>query len=281
MDSVTVSAAVLDRFERVSLYNSPYPAHDSGCAIDLYPERGTDIAVSPVCGTVRSVRTVRCPDRPYAVSEDHLLLIDCSDFIARILHVAPTVEAGEKIEVGDPIGTLIRSGFFHRWVDNHIHLGFRRPGQNLIRASGSVRIDLGVSVTGREWNGIGTVTEVGRTYVHLDSPSGSRTGFASLASDDGIPLDGGLAHYDGGGALTSTDRDVSLLGTVIGTGQGRDVAWNDVAVYADDHRATGLSLFAAQGALGTKILFQDGHDIAVGDELEITIEPASERVRLG
>jgi hypothetical protein len=281
MDSVTVSAAVLDRFERVSLYNSPYPAHDAGCAVDLYPDRGTDTAVSPVSGTVRSVRTVRCPDRSYAVSEDHLLLVECDDSIARILHVAPTVEAGEEIEVGDPIGRLIRSGFFDRWVDNHIHLGFRRPGQNPTRASGSVRVDLGVSVTGREWDGVGTVTEIGRTYVYLDSPSGGRTGFASLASDEGVPLDGGLVHYDGGGALASTDGDVSLLGTVIGTGRGRDVAWNDVAVYASDRRATGLSLFASRGALGTKVLFRDGHDIAIGDELEIAIEPASDRIRLG
>ena len=276
---VTLSEPVLRRYERFSLYNSPYPAHDAGCAIDLYP--GTDTAVSPVSGTVRSVRTVRCPRKPYAVPEDHLLLIECESYVARILHVSPTVQAGDEVEIGDRIGTLIRSGFFARWVDNHIHLGFRRPEQNLTRASGSLRIDVDVSVRGVTWDGRGTVVETGETYIHLDSPSNTGSEFAALASDAGAPLDGGLVHYSGGGTLESTVGNVSLLGTAIGTSDGRDLSWNDVAVYANGHRASGISLFASQGRLGTKLLFHNGHDIAVGEVIDVEIEPTTDPIQLG
>lgn len=277
---VSLAATVLDRYERFSRYNSPYPAHDAGCAIDLYP--GTDRAVSPVSGTVRSVRTVSCPDRPYAVSEDHLLLLDCGSHVARILHVDPDVEAGDRVEIGDRLGTLVRSGFFGQWVDNHLHVGFRRPEQNLYRASGSLPIDLGVSVTGLDWDGRGTVVETGQTHVRLDSPSGrGQQGFAALADTDGVPLEGGLVHYRGGGTFATAEGERSLLGTPIGTADGRGIEWADVAVFADDRRASGLSLFASRVPFGAKLVFQEGHGFEVGDDIAVSIEPVADPIRLG
>ncbi|CCQ36293.1 peptidase M23 family protein [Natronomonas moolapensis 8.8.11] len=276
---VSLSAAVLDRYERFSRYNSPYAAHDAGCAIDLYP--GTDGAVSPVAGTVRSIRTVRCPDRPYAASEDHLLLIDCGSHVARILHVDPDVEVGERIDVGDRLGALLRSGFFGRWVDTHLHLGFRQPEQNLNRANGSLPIGLDASVTGLEWDGRGTIVEAGRSYVRLDSPSGrGRRGFTALADDDGVGLDGGLAHYRGGGTFATAEGERSLLGTPIGTADGREIEWADVAVFAADRRATGLSLFASQVPFGAKLVFRGGHGFEVGDDITVSIEPTADPIRL-
>lgn len=276
---VGLPSDVLYQYERFSLYNSPYPAHDTGCAIDLYP--GDDEALSPVSGDILATRTVRCPKKPYAVSEDSLILIDCGDYVARILHVDPAVESGDSIEVGKPLGSLVRSGFFGRWVDNHLHLGFRRPEQNLQRASGSLPIDIELSVSGVRWDGIGTVIETGQTYVLLDSPASGTDGFAALASDDGVPLDGGLTHYAGGGVLGAGSGEVSLLGTPIGEIDGRAVEWRDVAIYADELRATGLSLFASQGLLGVKLVFHDGHHFAVGDAVEVAIEPTDEPTRLG
>ena len=84
---VTVPASTLANYRRFSLYNSPYAAHDHGCAIDLYPEDNRGL--SPVAGEVVDTRTVRVPDRPYAVAEDHLLLIDTGECVARVLHVDP------------------------------------------------------------------------------------------------------------------------------------------------------------------------------------------------
>ncbi|WP_254839592.1 hypothetical protein [Natronomonas marina] len=281
---VTLSEAVVRRYDRFSLYNSPYPAHDAGCAVDLYS--GGEVARSPVPGEVLETRTVRCPPKSYAADEDHLVLVDCGDVVARVLHVDPTVEAGERVEVGDPLGKLVRSGFFGQWVDNHVHLGFRKHDQNLRRATGSLPLDLGVAVEGVPWDGTGEVVEAGPTHVQLDSPTADGRGFAAIASDGGVPLDGGLAHYTGGGALAATDGAVSLLDTVVGTADGRDVQWDDVAVWVTDGdgrrvRATGLSLFASQVPFGAKVVFHEGHDLSVGDRLTVSIEPTADPIRLG
>lgn len=277
---VVVPGGVIERYDRFSRYNSPYPAHEAGCAIDLYP--GTDAAFSPVSGVVRSTRTVRCPQKPYATAEDHLILVDCGDHVARILHVDPGVEAGDDVAVGDRLGTSIRSGFFGRWVDNHIHLGFRPPEQNLQRASGSLPIDIDAPVTGLNWDGSGRVIEAGPTHVLLDSPSaGGCSGFTALADDEGVPLDGGLVHYSGGGTFSPADGERSLLGATVGTANGRSLTWGDVAVYANDHRATGLSLFASQVPFGTKVVFHTGHGFDIGDRIDVTVEPTAEPTRLG
>lgn len=281
---VTLPGPVVRRYDRVSLYNSPYPAHDAGCAIDLYPRRET--APSPVTGEVLATRSVRCPPKPYAVEEDHLVLVDCGEVVARILHVDPAVEAGERLAVGDPIGETVRSGFFGQWVANHVHLGFREPDQNLRRATGSLPLEVNVEVDGVAWDGTGEVVETGPTHVRLDAPDHPGSGFAALASDDGTPLDGGLVHYAGGGALTPAEGDLSLLGTPVGRADGRDVDWRDVAGWVEDGaerrvRATGLSLFASQVPFGAKLVFHEGHDFTVGDRLTVSIEPTADPIRLG
>lgn len=271
---VTISRSIVSQYERFSIYNSPYPAHDSGCAIDLYP--GTDIATSPVSGTVQTIKSVQCPDKSYATSKEYLLIIRCESYIARILHVDPVVDIGETVNAGDSLGTLIRSGFFSRWVDKHIHLEFRSSTQDIHRARGSLQVELDVSVTGINWNGVGTVTESGSTYILVSLPStDTKSGFVGLADDDGIPLDGGLAHYDAGGAFSSIRGKRSLLGTVVGVADGRDIRWYDTSVYVNDHEATGLSLFAMQVPYRIKIIFDNGHNFNIGDEIKTSIDPAS------
>ncbi|MFC5279081.1 hypothetical protein ACFPM1_09980 [Halorubrum rubrum] len=291
---VRLPVGILSRYRRFSRFNSPYPAHDAGRAIDLYPP-GED-GVSPVTGVVRETHTVGCPDRSYAASEDHLIVVDLDDewcrrtgtepgTIARILHVIPSVEPGDRVDVGDSLGPMTRSGFFGRWVDDHVHLGFRAPGTDVLRASGSLPVDVDVSVAGVSWNGTGTVLTRGPSHVVLDAPTHPDPGerFAAIASDDGVPLDGGLAHYAGGGGFADVDlgRTVSLWGTRVGVATDRGIEWEPIDVTANGERVTGLSLFAARdGDYGAKVIRPD-HEFAVGDRVSVDVVPSDDPIRLG
>ena len=300
---VPLPAALFALYERFSCYNSPYPAHDRGCAVDLYPE--SNVGVSPVPGEIVATRTVRCPSKPYAVDEDHLVVVDVADdwaggrgadLLARILHVDPAVEPGEWVEAGDSLGEMVRSGFFGQWVDNHVHLGFRASDANPYRAAGSLPVAPAIPVTGAQWDGTGTVVETGETFVRLDAPTHPEPGtWATIAADDGTPLDGGVAHYTGGGAYGAQDGSLTLLGTEVGTAVSRpsgadseepastrlaNVTWADVQVRANGEQATGLSLFAAREGFGAKVVFHEGHEFTVGDLLSVDLVPGAP-VRLG
>ena len=279
---VRLPASVAARYERFSLYNSPYPAHDRGCAVDLYPGENGGPAPSPVAGTVRDTRTVRCPSRPYAVEEDHLIVVETDDRLARILHVDPAVDAGDEVAVGDSLGRLVRSGFFGRWVDDHLHLGFRSLDANPYRASGSLPVEIDCEVAPLAWDGTGTIVETGASHIRLDAPVSTECdGFAALASDEGIPLDGGLAHYDGVGTFGHASDRLSLLGTTVATPTETGLAWDDVAVTVDGRRATGLSLFAARVPFGAKVVFHEGHDFSVGESVRVALDETDDPIRLG
>jgi hypothetical protein len=301
----TLGDALLSRYPRFSLYNSPYPAHDLGCAVDLYPDRADGLAPSPVAGTVLDIQERRVPDQSYAEATDTVLLLSVEEeatpgltldgneydeeWVARILHVDPAVAPGDRVEVGDPLGRLVRSGFFAPWVANHVHLELRHRGANLLRARGSPRLvlDTDVAITPVGWDGHGTVVEVGETYVRLDRPAHPGDGWAALASDEGRPLDGGLRHYAGGGRFGSNapaaggrEEPVTLLGQRVGVARDRDVTWGDVAVRLDGEPVTGLSLFVGREDLGAKVVAR-GHDHAVGDEVVVDVVPTDDPARLG
>jgi len=271
---VTLDGGVLARYPRASLYNSPYPAHDAGCAVDLYP--GTARAPSPVAGEVVQTRTVRCPSKPYAADHDHLIVVDTGEYLARILHVAPAVESGNTVAVGDDLGRMVRSGFFAPWVDNHVHIGFRERDADAVRASGSLPLDLDAPVEPVSWDGTGDVVEVGETYALLDAPEHPAPGdaLAGIATDDGRVLDGGLPHYEGGGVFgpSGVDDSVSFLGTHAGdVTDSRTVAWQDITVTANSEPIRGLSLWLGVDRLGVKLV-APGHDFAVGDSVAVSVE---------
>ncbi len=266
--TATLGPEQLFQYYRFSLYNSPFTAHDEGCAIDLYPERG---APSPVAGEVIETKTVTAPSKPYAAEHDHLILIDTGEYVARTLHVDPTVEAGDTVEVGDSLGELVRAGFFAPWVPNHIHLGFRTHEANAYRASGSLPVTATVELTGVEWDGTGTVTDAGETWARLDAPVHPAPGeqFAGIASGGGV-LDGGFPHYDGGGVLAGGTQ-ATLAGQSVGTLADRTVEWDDCTVLANGTPITGVALFCAQDNIGAKLVGRD-LSLSVGAHVDVTVE---------
>jgi hypothetical protein len=277
--AVTIPRDVLFQYYRFSLYNSPFDAHDEGCAIDLYPDG--ERAPSPVAGEVLDTKTVRAPPKAYAAEHDHLILVDTGDTVARLLHVDPAVEPGETVTVGDDLGELVLAGFFAPWVPNHIHLGFRAPDTNPYRASGSLPVDVAVDVTPLSWDGTGTVAEAGETWVRLDEPAHPTPGesFVGIANDadggDSGVLDGGLPHYSGGGLLGRDGTDAAALaGQRVGTADGRTVAWDDLTVLANGEPITGIALFCGRERFGAKLVGED-IDLAVGDEVRVTVERAA------
>lgn len=293
-EAVTLPASVLDRYRRFSRFNSPYPAHDDGRAIDLYPAGETGI--SPVAGTVCETRTLGCPKRSYAAETDHLIVVALDDdwcrragaepgTTARVLHVIPQVSPGDHVAVGDALGPMTRSGFFGQWVDNHVHVGFRAPGVNALRASGSLPVDVEGAVDPMSWDGQGVVVERGPTHVVLDAPRHPAPGeaFAAIASDEGVPLDGGLAHYAGGGAFATLQagNEIRLWGTRIGVATDRGIAWDAIDVLANGERVVGLSLFAARDAgYGAKIVCPD-REFAIGESVSMSVVPSEDPIRLG
>ena len=278
--AVTLGERVLARYRRFSLYNSPFPAHDRGCAIDLYPEGDSgpsvgdaETAPSPVAGEVVATREVRAPPKPYAADTDHLVVVDTGDWLARVLHVEPCVAVGDRVERGEDLGTLVRAGFFAPWVPNHLHLGFRHPGDDPYRASGSLPIEVDVTVEGLDWEGTGTVVESGDTWARLDAPAHPAPGefFVGLASGEGV-LDGGFPHYDGGGLLGG-GREATIAGATVGTVDGRHVDWRDVTVLANGEPVTGIALFCAQDDFGVKLV-GEALDLPVGTDIVVDVEEA-------
>jgi hypothetical protein len=274
--AVTLDRDSLLQYRRFSLYNSPFVAHDHGCAIDLYPgdeRHSVEGAPSPVAGEVIETRAVSAPPQPYAADEDYLILVDTGEYVARLLHVKPGVEAGEEVAVGDPLGTLVRAGFFAPWVPNHIHLGFRDPDANPYRASGSLPVGVAVDPEPVLWDGTGTVADTGETWAWLDSPAHPAPGerFAGIESDGGV-LDGGFPHYDGGGLLGAGER-AELAGQRVGTLSGRDVSWQECTVLANGDPVTGIALFCTRDSLGVKLV---GEDVDVEEGEDVSVEVVSD-----
>ncbi|WP_227133319.1 hypothetical protein [Halorubellus salinus] len=287
---VSLPQGALERYRRYTLYNSPYAAHDHGCAVDLYPLDGT--APSPVTGDVVATETVRAPPKPYAPAEDHLVVVDCGDVVARIMHVDPSVAVGDRVERGEDLGDLVRAGFFARWVPNHLHVGFRRHDQNHLRAGGSLPLDVGVDPVPLDWDGTGTVVGANETYALLDAPelpnpsggdddAGAFYGLAADVDGETVALDGGFQHYDAGGVHSDATGRVELLGEHVGDavaspGSANDVAWRPVSVRANAEPVHGISLFCGQrGDYAVKLV---GHDLAfeVGEHVAVEFDPVTE-----
>jgi len=125
-----------------SVGTSPYYAHQHGLAIDIYHELSLNSydALSPVFGRVIEVKKMIAPKPRFSegINKEFLILIENtenSDIVYKFLHIEPSVKIGQKIEVGDVIGTTIRNGYFAPWSSPHLHLEIRAK-KDMVRARG-------------------------------------------------------------------------------------------------------------------------------------------------
>lgn len=251
---VTVHCPVEGKF---SFFNSPYPAHRLSTSIDVYPERGFgELTPSPIEGKVTLIRKVRCPrgrnfnDHGYDVVT-LLRSLEAPDKVIKVLHVEPTVECGEELELGQELGTLIRSGYYGYATHPHVHVEIREPSDPL-RARGGHPMRRLTSVTPqkplKELRGTVTMSLPEYTLVRLEGVRG--WGLPGLVG--GVPgiLDGGIPYYGWLGAHTEEPprgTEVRLCGRTIAeiseTRDGTCVADCTDFKFAIDGTSVGLSLY--------------------------------------
>jgi len=197
--SVTVFSPEDGRF---SFFNSPYHMHFSLTGVDIYPERGFgEIAPAPVEGRVVKIRKVRSP-RGRGFRDDGfdcvILLESLEDpgRVVKILHVDPAVDCGEVVKPGQPLGRLLRSGYFNFWTDPHIHLEVRRPSDPFRARGGfTLRRLLAVDEPGPVEELRGTVTRSTPEYALIALREKVRIGLpVDVGGRTGL-LDGGIPHY--------------------------------------------------------------------------------------
>ncbi len=177
---------------RFSFFNSPYPAHKQGEAVDIYS------SLSPVEGEVKRI---------IKLSHDYVILIECSenpDIVAKVLHIKPRIKLGEKIDVGDELGVFIRSNFFDPWTDNHLHLELRKKDDS-IRARGGYRL-IDVKKTEIPIGEIKIDIRVESISNNYITASVSEKHFKRIGKFYGLKykksiICGGLPHYNFGGMI--------------------------------------------------------------------------------
>ncbi|MEM1838239.1 MAG: hypothetical protein QXH38_02035 [Candidatus Bathyarchaeia archaeon] len=203
---------------RFSFFNSPYPAHRTYTAIDIYlNEDFGSIAPSPVSGEVKLIRRVACPEKKSfkSTNYDYVILMQSLEnpkLWVKILHLEPLINVGDAVKVGDNLGALLRSGFFDYWTDPHMHVEIREPSDP-IRARGGLRLKRNFTFNGEN---IGAVEEMRGVIVGL------KPEYALMALDGdlmyGVPvevcgeiglIDGGIPHYGFFGVHIENEEKVS------------------------------------------------------------------------
>jgi len=228
-----------------SFFDSPYPAHKLGTAVDVYYCEKAFFPFEE--GVVEEIKRVRTPQ--YVPSEfDYLIVVKVDEFCLKTLHVKPTVGIGEKIYFGDEIGRLIVSGFFYPWSDKHAHFELR-DCRDRYRARGGFLIKplilkLIPSIKGDEFE----VVERKDFYCWLKSTKVGGENLTPLVYRD-APVEGGLPHYGYGAVFGDLDK-VGIFGKVFqleekSFGKVR-VFDTDFKVFANNQRVKGIGVYCNQ-----------------------------------
>lgn len=187
---------------RFSFLKSPYAAHKTFSAVDIYYGIFGGDAYSPVDGEVIDIRSYETPT-PYKGrnSTEYLLAIRQGKYVIKIIHIKPDVPKGKTVSKGDRIGTFIRNGYFTFWNDPVMHVEVRKPGDYL-RASNNLRLEPCI-----KWSGLSSsrslelecrVEEINNSYSLLSSNCDICGDVRGFSLDSGF-LDGYVAPVVGEG----------------------------------------------------------------------------------
>ncbi|MCX8169417.1 MAG: hypothetical protein N3E39_04375 [Candidatus Methanomethylicia archaeon] len=210
-----------------SFFNSPYPAHKSTTAIDIYYTCNEGLMPLDE-GIVLEVKRFECPIKRIDASNiDYLILVKVSSgVVLKILHVKPTVKPGERIYLGDPLGKMIISGFFSPWSDLHMHLEVRDI-RDPYRALGAFELDISKTVNSLinpiyNVDMLFYVEDVYRNYVWLKPSNivnGFQCGLALMIDKNIFWVDGGIPHYGYGSILgfSGFGYVYSTFGDIVGS----------------------------------------------------------------
>jgi hypothetical protein len=188
-----------------------------------------------------------------------------NDLIVRVLHCNPTLCEGSTVDLGDKIGTAIRSRYFNYWTGPHYHIEVMSL-DSFSRSTQSFGLEVPFIFSAQKSKELATTTEfvisvvnedhiVGfpRRFSHIDIG-----GYGGLAAIDeksrtvGI-LDGGISHYAHGGVIgheyVTTNSKISLQNQTIGVIQKSLKSASfftrgpSIKSYLDELELRGLSCF--------------------------------------
>nr|MDO8062706.1 hypothetical protein [Candidatus Freyrarchaeum guaymaensis] len=290
-----------------SLFNSPYHAHTYGGAMDVYFLWGGEEVPCLTPGRVVDIRRVRTPSRKFPHEEyDYLIMVKAverPDLIVRMMHVRPSVQVGDEIELGNGVGRPLRSGFFDPWTSLHVHLEVKRP-EDALRAKKSFPIKLeGLSRVSKpfwreEVEGEVLPCEVVfacEDYALASVPSeyimkvGLFRGVGVRVGRHFGILDCGLPHYNRGGVILKEGVEVEqgtpimfkgvMMGKVCGkVGSGVTFRVCPLSIMCKGERIRGVSAFISLGKCLIKIipLKRGEPNFRVGEEVNLEVKGREE-----
>jgi len=185
---------------RYAFYNSPYPSHQLNTGVDIYPGDGFGGEVpSPVEGEVVLIRRLKAPEGHGFVASDHETVIlirngENPETFTKLLHVDPLVGVGDWVQIGEPVGASLRSGYYGWGTSPHVHCEVRNP-EDPLRARGGYNLDL-IDFPGPDPLDeiVGEITHVQPEFVFMRLLDGG-TGLAGTVNGETAFLDGGIPYY--------------------------------------------------------------------------------------
>lgn len=261
-----------------SIGTSPYYAHQHGLAIDIYQNLSLENyeVLSPIAGKILKIKPLIAPKPKFigGLAKDYLILINNPSnpkLVWKLMHVKPSISAGDEINIADPLGKTIRNGYFAYWSSPHLHLEVR-PSDDAIRARGGKNFYL----FSEDEESQGTVSkkldyydvpveivEVHPEFILIRFPESFYYkispiyGMRVSVNHDYCLLDGGIPHYKTGTVISDqyhcfkTTNSVYLGTKKIGTlHETRDqfgfLKFNFIKFMLNDKEIRGISLYLAK-----------------------------------